>query len=160
MTSPAATDYRSRLISVLNNCVAEAVLLRQSLEDERRALESQDLDALHAAADKKTRSVQRLQTLETERRRLCVESGVSDHNGDMGALAAANVGIAEGWNRLMSVVSECNQLNATNGAVISLRRNQFETSLTVLRGGSADTEFYGRDGKGTNDAGQQSLAEV
>ncbi len=160
MSSATASEYTSRLVDLIGKSVDEALLLRTSLEEERRALEAQDLDALHAAAGSKTRSVERLQTLEAERRHTCAASGLGDANGDIAQLAAADSRIAGNWQKLIGIVTECNQLNTTNGAIIRVRKDHVETSLAVIRGSSPETGVYGRDGKGMKDASQQTLAEV
>lgn len=160
MSDTNTPDPRRKLVDVIGTSVCHARALRESLDDERQALESQDLDALHAAADNKTRCVEALQTLEAERRRLCAASGIGDPAGGLGHLARTDSRIASGWEQLLAVLSECNRLNRTNGAIIRVRKDQFETSLAVLRGGSMATELYGRDGAGSHAGGQRSLAEA
>ena len=60
----------------------------------------------------------------------------------------------------MQLAAEGNALNLTNGAIIRLRQQQFETSLSVLRGVTPGSDTYGRNGEESGDFSRRSLAEA
>ena len=163
MARPTPVEARQRILEIIGSSVYQALGLKESLEDERHALAAQDIDALNAAIENKSRCVAKLQTLEQERRRLCSQSGYgesTEHMRQMMAWCDDNSVVANGWEQLMAIASDCSSLNMTNGAIIRVRRDQIESSLSVLRGGTPGTDIYGRDGTGSSGVSQRSLAEA
>jgi len=163
MARPTPGEARQRIVEIIGSSVYHALGLKESLEDERKALAAQDIDALNRAIDNKSRCVATLQTLEQDRRRLCSISGhgeAIDHMQQMMAWCDEDSVVANSWEQLMVIATECSTLNMTNGAIIRVRKEQIESSLSVLRGGAPGTEIYGRDGTGSNSMSQRSLAEA
>jgi flagella synthesis protein FlgN len=163
MAPPTPSDSRQRIVEIIGNSIYHVLGLKESLEDERKALAVRDIDALNAAIENKSRCVASLHTLEQERRRLCSLSDHgegTDHMQQMAAWCEADSVIASSWDQLMAIVAECNTLNMTNGAIIRVRKDQIESSLSVLRGGTPGTDMYSRDGTGSGSTSQRSLAEA
>ena len=68
--------------------------------------------------------------------------------------------LGDRWTDLMSIAAEGNTLNLTNGAIIRVRQQQFESSLAVLRGVAPGFDTYGRHGEEPGGFSRRSLAEV
>jgi len=163
MSRPSPATARAKLVDIIGNSVFHALGLKESLEEERAALESQDMDALHAAVESKSACVEKLHTLDGERVALCHEAGFGDSPDQMQALidwCDDSDLISNRWDHLMILAAEGSALNMTNGAIIRLRQQQFETSLSVLRGAPARPPTYGRNGETSGDFGQSSLAQA
>jgi len=143
--------------------VFHALGLKESLEDERRALENEDLEALDAAVRAKSSCVGELQRLDRERSELASSAGFGPGPEQMDALADAldaDETIRRRWDHLLEIAGNCNTLNLTNGAIIRMRKHQFDSSLAVLRGGGAETDTYGQHGTTSPAAGSRPIAEA
>ncbi len=164
MSQPERQAIRSRMSDVLGSSVYHALGLKESLVVERKALETQDVDALHAALEDKSRCVRELQDLEAERARICDESGIEAGPEQMLALADwcgdVDRGITSRWEYLLTIAEECNSLNMSNGAIIRVRKQQIDTGLAVLRGGAPESDTYGQGGMETGGPNRRSLAEA
>ena len=64
------------------------------------------------------------------------------------------------WEQLLVLAAEGNALNMTNGAIIRVRQQQFESSLSILRGGTPGPGTYGQNGEESGDFDRRSLAEA
>ena len=163
MPSVTRDEARSRIVDLIGDSVYQALGLREALEDERRALEAQDTEALDAILDTKTVCTERLQELDRQRNELCREWGFVEGPQQMTALIEwcdEDQLISSRWEQLMVIAAEGSALNMTNGAIIRLRQQQFETSLSILRGATPGSDTYGRNGEEHGDYGRRSLAEA
>ena len=163
MNRPAPTEARAEIASIIGESVAEAIGLKESLEVERAALEQQDTDALDAVVVSKTEHAGKLQALDEKRSALCQEWGFAIGPGQMDDLIGwcdQDAVISKGWEELMRLAAEGNALNLTNGAMIRLRHQHFETSLSLLRGVTPGSDTYGRNGEESGDSSRRSLAEA
>ena len=122
------TEARISLARIMDESLEGANELLGILQDERQALENRDTEALGVAAERKQKCVGRLEALDTKRR----------------TAAESLQPVAEGWQRFLSVISRCNELNATNGAIIRLRRQRIAAAVRLIGGGAAET--YGPSG--------------
>ena len=68
--------------------------------------------------------------------------------------------ISHRWEQLMVIAAESSAMNMTNGAIIRVRQQQFDASLSVLRGVTPGSDTYGRNGGESGDLGRRSLAEA
>jgi len=163
MSRPSPADARSQLVEIIGESVYHALALKESLEEERKALESQDMEALNAAVDCKGVCVEKLQGLDHQRVALCQAWEFGDSPEAMQDLIAwcdeCDL-ISNRWDHLMVLAAEGSALNMTNGAIIRLRQQQFESSLSVLRGATPRSNTYGRNGESSGDYGQSSLAQA
>lgn len=163
MSQPAPADLRQAFADILGDSVLQAMGLKETLEQERAALEASDSAALDAAIVAKNRCVDRLQALEQRRGELCIEAGFGRDPEHMPAVIAwcdANDRVGAAWTELMTVAGACNELNLTNGAIVRLRRQHTDSALAVLRGADRDAGTYERTGSETTGRTQHSLAEV
>ncbi len=64
------------------------------------------------------------------------------------------------WQHLLVIAAEGSALNMTNGAIIRVRQQHFESSLSVLRGVTPGSDTYGRGGAEASDFSSRSIAEA
>lgn len=160
---PTAAEARTQIVDIIDESVLQARSLNASLEDERRALEQQDADALNAVVVSKNDCAESLNALDQKRNALCLQWGFAAGPEQMAELISwcdDDNAISERWAELMNVAARGNTLNLTNGAIIRLRQQQFETSLSVLRGVTPGSDTYGRNGGESGDFSRRSLAEA
>ena len=154
---------RLLIVDIIGDSVYQALGLKEALEDERGALEAQDMDALDAIVGSKTRCVEQLQRLDEKRATLCEQWGFAAGPHQMTELIEwcdEDQLISTRWEQLMVIAAEGSALNMTNGSIIRLRQQQFEASLSVLRGGTPGSDTYSRNGGEGNEYGSRSLAEA
>ena len=159
--SPA--EARSRIAAIIGESVSEAQGLNESLEGEREALEKQDVDALEAVINSKSACAERLQFLDRKRGALCQEWGFPNGLDQMQHVIEwcdEDELISTRWANLMDIAATGSALNLTNGAIIRVRQQHFESSLSVLRGVSPGSDTYGRNGEEAGDFSRRSLAEA
>ncbi|MGI9232026.1 MAG: flagella synthesis protein FlgN [Woeseiaceae bacterium] len=163
MTRPDPAEARQEIADIIGNSVVEAIALTESLNVERKALEQQDTETLHAVVASKSRHTEQLQSLDDRRSSLCDAWGFDagpDQMDNLMSWCDEDGVISERWTELLRIAADGNALNLTNGAVIRLRQQQFETSLSVLRGVAPGFDTYGRHGEETGDSSRRSLAEA
>jgi flagellar biosynthesis/type III secretory pathway chaperone len=136
---------------IVSDSIREADALEKALEDERRALENRDAAAIGAAAVEKGRRVARLEALEAARIAETPRIPAAAERPPAAADAAQ-------WRQFLAIVARCNALNATNGAIIRLRRQQVGDALRVVSGTGAGT--YGPSGSQSTSRPRQALAAV
>ena len=163
MSSPNRADFRKRLTDVIGTSVLHAMGLRESLVEEKSALERQDLAALDCAVEAKSRCVNDLAALDSKRSGLCTQAGFEAGPEQMQSVMAwcdEGAVIADAWDELMAIAADCNALNMTNGAIIRVREQQIRSSLSVLRGQAPANDTYGHPRKASSGFDQRSLAEA
>ena len=159
--SPA--EARSKIVDIIGDSVLQAIELKESLEDERRALETQNVDALDAVVSKKSACAEQLQTLDHKRGAFCKQLGFPDGPDQMQQLidwCDEDQLVSNRWAELVNIAAEGSALNLTNGAIIRVRQQHFESSLSVLRGVAPGSDTYGRNGEESGDFSRRSLAEA
>ena len=163
MATVSPEKARSEIVELLSDTVYQALGLKESLEDERKALETEDMAAIERAVDVKSTCVAKLKVLDQKRDSLCKSWGFKSGPDQMQAVIDycddAEL-IRNRWDHLMLVAAESSAMNLTNGAIIRVRQQQFESSLSLLRGRTPRIDTYGQRGKGTGDFGSQSLAQA
>jgi flagellar biosynthesis/type III secretory pathway chaperone len=163
MATPDSAAARKQIVEIIGDGVLQALGLMETLQDERKALEDQDMDALKSAVDSKGKCVDALRTMEDKRRSLCIAAGFPDGPDQMvQMLEWCDEGsvIASCWQHLMDVATECNTLNMTNGAIIRGRKQQIETSISIIRGGQPEMDTYNRSGREPQGHHLRSIAEA
>lgn len=163
MSRRAATETRDRLRKVLADSVTCARSLKDILISEQHALQLQDTQALGENSAQKEACIKKLASLEIARSEISSDAGFAGGLDDMPPLTrwcdASDV-IAGDWQQFMHIARECDALNATNGAIIRVRRQQILAGLSLLCGSDVNAETYGISGSGTTGFGGRELAEV
>ncbi len=128
------TPITDNLIDVLNEQIQCAEAMLNALGRENEALIDGDADRLNAASADKARLVERLDSLEAERRDLtaAIEATMGAEQPD------EDPSVAPKWHALLELITECKQRNQRNGALVKTRSDQVRTALKVLRGGDPD----------------------
>ena|GEM_PF-885110 len=163
MTTLSATDARRQFDEIIAESIVNAQGLKESLEDERQALEKQDMGAMQVAVDNKSVYVKTLQDLDLRREELCQSLGFQTGAGQMSQLIEwCDDGdlINNRWQQLMVIAADSRALNMTNGAIIRVRQQQIESSLSLIRGTAPGSDTYGHNGAEFGDYGSRSLAEA
>ncbi|NNC77768.1 MAG: flagellar protein FlgN [Woeseiaceae bacterium] len=157
------SDAREHISEIIGDCVFHALGLKEALRDERLALESQDADELQLAVSLKSEFIEKLSRLDRRRRALCESAGFPNGAGQMDHMTEwcdKNSVVRNSWSHLMEIVSECNAMNLTNGAIIRARQQMVEANLGVLRGADINPNTYQREGHDNVAMNQRSLAQA
>ena len=160
---PSPSETRDRLVELIGESVFQALSLKESLRNERAALETQDADALLEAVSAKGSLVESLTALENRRVSLCEAAGFANGVDQMDQVSHwcdRQSRIRNGWSQLMEIVSDCNALNLTNGAIIHARAQMVESNLGVLRGTALEPDTYHREGRDNAAMNRRSLAQA
>ncbi len=163
MSRIVPADARLQILDALGESVYQALGLKEALQEERKALEAEDADALQAIVETKNTCAERLQALDAKRSALCEEWDFTPGPHQMTELIEwcdDQQLISSRWEQLMVIAAEGSALNMTNGAIIRVRQQQIESSLSVLRGVTPGSDTYGRNGEEQGDFSQRSLAEA
>lgn len=163
MAHPDPAEFRRQFVEIIGDCVYHALGLKETLEDERKALENQDMSALRTALENKGRCVAELRRKEEERNKLCIAAGFAAGPDQMLQVVEhhdEDTTIANGWQHLMDIATECDSLNVTNGAIIQGRKQQIETSIAIIRGGKPTMDTYDRSGREPRGHNLRSIAEA
>lgn len=136
----------SRIEQILDRQIRAAAELAAVLEAERDALTGSSPGLVSEKAAEKIRLLETIEKLETERRRICAESGVASLEGADGDTAASITrAITQRWRSLMGLLAACRNANETNGLILNLKQGQVRQLLDIVRGGPAIT--YGPNGQ-------------
>lgn len=163
MSAPGA-ERGVAAAAIVAEILRAALALERCLEEERQALEQQHADAIAAASGAKHGCVQALEQVEQRRQHLCKEAGHPAQPADMPAFLSwcgAPARARDEWQRILETVARAARLNAANGAVIHLRREQLAAALSIVsgaRGESAGT--YGPAGEPWRGVTRRALAEA
>ncbi len=149
MNSADAPVARKRLVEVIGDSVVLANALIEALGSERGALETQDMDALEDILGQKSQCVESLSRLERQRNDICANAGFVGGDDQMDRMIEwcdENHAVADAWRQLVQLAIECNRRNISNGSIIRARKQQIETAMAVVRGGSMNSDTYSRQG--------------
>lgn len=163
MPAPNPAEARKQLANIFDESVAEAMGLNEALQLERNALETQDIDSLDSVVFTKNSCAEKLQVLDRQRIALCEQCGFAAGPDQMQQLIKwcdEEQLLNTRWDQLVEIAAQGNTLNLTNGAIIRVRQQQIDSSLSVLRGVSPGCETYGRNGEESGDSSRRSLAEA
>jgi flagellar biosynthesis/type III secretory pathway chaperone len=151
------------MADLLGDSVYQALGLKETLDDERRALEAQDVGALLTILEQKEKCVSALRKLDEQRSRLCAAAGFPagpDQMEEMVGWCDENGVVANTWQHLMEIAIDCNSRNLTNGSIIRGRKQQIEAGLAVVRGGAPNPDTYNRSGMEPSGASLRPIAEA
>lgn len=149
------------LMSVLDQQVEAAQLLLGVLREERAALTGADADALADAVRRKDAARSQLELLEQDRRRLSVALGLGvdrrDFEAACGERSPAALATQPKWQALAQLLTQCRDLNQTNGMTVSALRRRVLQASSLLRGESVPGAIYGPGGS-TQPGGRSARA--
>ena len=90
MPTVSTDEARTQIADIIGASVFEALGLKEALQDERRALEAQDVDGLNAVVDAKSSCVDKLRQLDERR-----NGGIASQLVDLCLDALAGQGIVK-----------------------------------------------------------------
>lgn len=158
MSSQEAPACADALETVIREALDSARQLEATLADERTALEDRDAEKLNEAGNRKQQDLVRLERLDGQRRHLLTEYGYPEHEGGVETVLSAcpdGHPLALMWQELAEIAGRCRDTNATNGAIVHLRRRQVARALDVLRGVPDETaSVYAADGSSGRKTGR------
>ena len=163
MTQPDAPSARHRMTELLGDSVYQALGLMETLDEERNALEHQDVAALLAIVEQKETCVRELRRLDEQRSQLCANAGFPAGPEQMDSMLGwcdVDGEVTSAWAHLMEIATECNSRNLTNGSIIRGRKQQIDTGLAVVRGGAPGADTYSRSGMEPSGASLRPIAEA
>jgi flagellar biosynthesis/type III secretory pathway chaperone len=123
MISGNTSDH---LHAVLDEQIECAESMLSTLGQEHATLRSGDAEQLNEVSAGKARLADKLEHLEAERQGLADALNIS-------FASATNCGADQKWNRLLSVLEQCQHQNSQNGSLVQARRTQIESALSTLR---------------------------
>lgn len=146
-----------QLVGVLDQQMLAAQALTLLLSRERTLLTGEDAAAVEAAAAEKATLLNRIESLETDRRRVLAIAGHGATAAEMNRISRAPAGgapasalqlqVGERWQRLIDLMQQCREANEVNGAIVGLKQRQIRQLLNILRTGREDDLTYGRGGR-------------
>jgi flagellar biosynthesis/type III secretory pathway chaperone len=163
MNNGSPDDTRYRIVEILSESVRCALGLKETLTDEREALERRDTVSLNTAAASKATLIRQLAKLNETRGEISEQAGFGSSTANMEALAEwcdDDLLVTNCWQHFREIAGECDLLNKTNGAIIHLRRQQILEGLSVLRGDQRDANTYAPAGSATNGMAGRALTEA
>ena len=163
MIRPDSTSARKRMAELLGDSVYHALGLKETLDDERNALEQQDVESLLTILEQKEECVRALRRLDEQRSGLCATAGFPAGPEQMDSMLGwcdVDGEVTNTWQHLMEIAIECNTRNLTNGSIIRGRKQQIDTGLAVVRGGAPSVDTYSRSGMEPSGAGLRPIAEA
>jgi flagella synthesis protein FlgN len=132
------TDRHGTILAEEIRC-AEAML--GTLTRENQALVDGNGDELDAATDAKSKLVEALETLESERR--AIETPAASQANDTR------------WQELRRLLARCKEQNQRNGALLKARADNLRIALKTLRG--TEPDLYSATGRAPSRADARPL---
>ncbi|MGH8214401.1 MAG: flagella synthesis protein FlgN [Rhodanobacteraceae bacterium] len=130
---PLAPEFDDAKRAVFAEMASSADALRGTLDAEREALDQLDPIALDAATAAKSGLLQRLESLDAERRQLDDLASPPETSG--------------AWQRICRQLEACRRINETNGSIVEHQLRGVRRALGILRGaGEGPPVLYGPGG--------------
>lgn len=137
-------DVRTTVVAEMEIAVVE---LRSVLDAERQALDRADSIALDAATAVKAQLLQRLESLDAERRQLV----------DIAPPREPSMA----WRNIRRQLDDCRRINAINGSIVEHQLQGVRRALGILRGsGEAPPVLYGPGGHPQAQVPPRSLSKA
>lgn len=130
---PEPRDAAFQLHDNLSQHLACSKVLLNTLDEERIALQSNDLSQLERVSVTKASAAEMLRRLGVELTRLR-ERSPAKTMAELCARFPDRPNLARDWSELMSLAAQCQRRNQENAALLDARQQQVRTSLRVLRG--------------------------
>lgn len=134
-----------------NNLLAEVVAMTSFvdvLKQEQQALVDNNADELIAITPQKNEALNSIMGMEQQRNQRLIELGLStDATGMQNLLSQTNfAALSQEWENLLLISSEAQELNRTNGLLITRQMTRNQGVLNILQQDQAGA-MYGADGQ-------------
>ncbi len=142
---------------LVSQALQDVALLRDTLDDERRALAGRDPDALSPIFDRKAELATRLDAIEAQRLALCADAP----DGHLWFRQNLPPALLSKWDEYCDKLLECREINAVNGRLARLGQDHVRRALAVLRGQhTVEPGLYQADGGATSNHTAQNLGRA
>lgn len=142
---------------LVSQALHDAAELRDTLDEERRALAGRDPDVLSSIFDRKAQIATRLDAIETRRQALCGP----EHDNPQAFRQHLSAPMQPRWDEYCDKLLECREINAVNGRLARLGQDYVRRALAVLRGQSAvEPGLYQSDGGAASTLNTQELGRA
>jgi flagellar biosynthesis/type III secretory pathway chaperone len=159
MTLPRA-DVHQQLSGILDEELRLLEELEALLRDESAILGRDDVEAIARIGSTRQHCVDALTRLDSERADICRMLSFGQGRGALGKLYGwcdANGALNSKWLANLAIARRCQQLNDTNGAVVTAKLSRVQQLLMVIRGTCAPPVYSARASRygvlGTRDLG-------
>lgn len=125
--------------------------LLQLVEQEQALLLAANLEELASLTEEKAKTVARMAALAHRRHQLLATAGFDASETGMQAwIASSGASSArETWREMCTRTAAAQELNRTNGLLISRHMTRNQTALNILQGAGQAGGFYGPNGQST-----------
>jgi flagella synthesis protein FlgN len=144
-----STQLVATLDTILLAEEAAAGVLLCALEAEAEALKGRDAATLTLATEEKVEALEKLESIEQERRDFCARIGAGPGQAGMDAWLAAYAGsggqatgLRERWTSLTELLRRCREINQANGLVVASLQRRVQQALSLMRTGSTEPPAY------------------
>ncbi len=134
-----SAELSLRIKQHLLDSIGHMKQIKTCMLDEQQALQVRELDKIETIAKQKNQLLEEVKA-DIEQRRLLIEgAGFSVDDNGMGELIASlpenfSAALSKGWQQLVTLHEEVQELNQANGIIINKGLQQVDTMLGVVRG--------------------------
>jgi flagellar biosynthesis/type III secretory pathway chaperone len=140
-------DVRQHLSRILDEEARLLSELEALLRDETEILKSDDVDAIARIGSTRQRCIDALTRLDSERADNCRMLSFGEGRGALGRLYGwcdAGGTLEARWRANLKIARRCQQLNDTNGAIVTAKLSRVQQLLMVIRGTPAPPVYNAR----------------
>lgn len=123
------------------------------LDNEQRALQNGDLEALPTLTEEKTAAVGQLARLGHARNQLLQHAGLPADQAGLKSWAGNDAARIALIDRILALAAEARELNRLNGMLIAGRLQQTQSALDILTRSKTGGGLYGPDGQTAHRSG-------
>ncbi|MCL6414435.1 flagellar protein FlgN [Aestuariirhabdus sp. Z084] len=140
--------------------------LKETLQQERLALENSDAESLEALLSDKTSQLNQINDNARRRSELLAALGFPNDRDGMQSFIATlpqeeRTELSALWDNLETTLEECKEHNLINARVLQHTRGVVDRLLTIYRGSAAKSvSLYGEDGTQTRDNEHRSITKA
>lgn len=153
------------IAELLERQYGDITRLMAALEDEQAALSGNDLPAIEAATSAKYACLLEIERDFQAQAALLAGAGLTADNAGMDSYLRRGEPdrrrrLDQRWRQIKELLRRCREQNLLNGRIVTASQRQTQTALTILRGGTATDDCYGRTGRAGNGLASRLLGKV
>jgi len=156
-------DLNTSLEDLLKQEINCLLSFCSAIEQEQAALVSGAIDALPAAAEKKSAQAAQLSKLDSTRNALLTAHGYAAGRTGMDAWLESQASATESaasWAKVLELAAKAKTENEINGRLIGAQLQQNQQALKILIGDSGATMTYGPTGQQAGLVGRRPLGSA
>lgn len=134
-----SAELSLRIKQHLLDSIGHMKQIKACILEEKQALQARDLGQIETLAKQKNELLESVKTDIDQRQQLITDAGFSVDDNGMDQLIASlpekfSVALTKGWQQLVALHEEVQELNQTNGMIINKGLQQVDTMLGVVQG--------------------------